>query len=348
MSRAALALNALLGLSLATVARDARADCTPGNAFASASRAARVLVVRAGRNRASLAFVQQLTVERALLGSVTPRSIVARTNPLSGDSFVAGQRYVVFFSAQGQLEGGCSAVALDDPAARGITDSLSDWIAARTDAVRVSVLVRAIAAGARKPATDAAQWLASNPALLAAVDGPSRASLVAAIPVAHDERAYGIAWALGRLHAIESLPAWIAWLGVAHNGANARPVQDALELMTNRHDPAYTRGRDFGAQEQSALRQRWSQWESAHRGETPATFLAAGFRERGVAPVALGDRAQVAAALSRTADDALSLQVVTNACELGARSTASLMASTFVSIDVSRALAACAGPSSPK
>jgi hypothetical protein len=348
MTRGALALSALCALSLATVGRDARADCTPGNAFASATRAARVLVVRAGRHRASLSSVQPLTVERALLGAATPRSIVAQINPLSGDSFVSGHRYVVFVSAQGQLEGGCSAVALDAPEARGIIESLRDWIAARSDVARVSVLVRAISAAPSKAATDAAHRLASTPALLAAVDGPSRAALVAAIHSAHDERAYGLAWALGRLHAIESLPAWIAWLDVAHNGANARPVQDALELMTNHHDPTYTRGNDFGAELRSALRQRWSQWESAHRGQSPATFLAAGFRERGAAAVSLGDPSQIAAALVRTPDDALALQVLTNACELRARSAPSLMPSPFVSIDLSRALAACAAAPSPK
>jgi hypothetical protein len=306
-----------------------------------------VLVVRAAPAGGRRALSATLVVERVLFGAPSPRTMQVQFNPLSGDSYTNGQRYVVFVDAQGTVEGGCSSVALVRPEARNTVDSLRDWFAARTDSDRVAVLVRRIAESPSKTASDAASFLAASPALLAAVDASARATLVAAIPAAHDERAYGLAWALGRLHAIDSLPAWIAWLGVAHNGANHRPVHDALELMTNHHDPSYTRGQDIHGEQLQRIQQSWAQWERANRGQPAAAFIANGFRERRVTLRSSSDRAQLAAALRaipRDSTDELSRQVLTNACEMITRPAQSAMAHSFSAVDVTRALAACTTP----
>lgn len=337
----------VVAASALSLAESSRADCMPGNAFTSAARSARVLVVRAGGTRLRPPYAANLSVERALFGPAAPRTMSVQFNPLSGASFTNGQRYIVFVSARGDVEGGCSTVSLAQPDAGAVVDALRDWLAAQTDRARVAVLVRTIAATPSKAASDAASFLAASPALLAAMDASDRARLIAAIPAAHDERAYGIAWTLARLHAIESLPAWIAWLSVSHNGANPRPVHDALELMTNHHDSAYTRGRDLTGDLQRQLVRNWSQWESAHRGQSPAQFITSGFRERGITVGSLTDRAQLATALrgiASTSSDEVSRQTLANACEMSVRPTQSVMPHTFSAVDVQRALAVCTAP----
>ncbi len=319
----------------------------PGNVFASASRAASVLVVRASPAGGRQAFTTRLVVERVLFGPPSARSMNVQFNPLSGVSYSNGQRYIVFVSAQGAVEGGCASVSLAQPEASNAVDVLRDWFGARTDGARVAVLLRAIAASPSKTAVDAAGFLSSSPTLLAAMDAGARSSLIATIATAHDARAYGVAWALGRLHAIESLPAWIAWLGVAHVGANARPVHDALELMTNHHDQSYTRGMDFTAESLQATRQRWTQWEASHRGQPAAAVVASGFRERGIALSSLADRPRIAVALRAATGargDELTRQVLANACEMLTRPAQSSMGMSFSAVDVPRAIAACTAP----
>lgn len=341
-----LVVAALVSHAITAFSQRSEADCMPGNAFVSAARSARVLVVRVAIVPRQ-PFTATLSVERALSGPAAPRSITMRFNPLSGTSFTQGQRYLVFVSPRGEVEGGCSTVNLADPNARTVVDALRDWFAAQSDSARVAVLVRTIAAPPSKAAGDAASFLAASPALLGAIDASARASLIRAIPTAHDERAYGIAWTLARLHAIESLPAWIAWLSVSHNGANPRPVHDALELMTNHHDRAYTRGQDFSGDMRQQIPRNWTQWEAAHRGQAPAVFLPSGFRERGITVGSLTDRAQIAAALrgiASSSSDEVSRQVLTNACEMSVRPAQSAMAHSFSAVDVSRALAVCSAP----
>lgn len=353
-----MSIRALVGAAVAAVAMlvgaaEAEASCAPSDPFAEADGAPRVAIVRAARAPAgpgNPAFEVQLHVEKVLKGPATPAVSRVSFNPMSGTSLQAGRRYLVFFTPDGAIQQGCATVDVGDPGGRSVADAVAAWLGARGDRDQTALLVQLGIAGpfganeARVPPLALAH-LAASPRLLAETNAAERASLVAVVPRVVDERAYALAWVLARLRATESMPAWIAFLGVSHPSANHRPVQDALELMTNRHDPAYTPGRDFHGPQAEALRAGWIQWQSAHGGKPAQDVVAAGARERGVSPPVLGDRASLARVV-RGEKDELTRKVALAACEQLLRTPTSLLpdsgAATYV--DWARATAVCTPP----
>ena len=344
---------AAVAVVLLTGATEARADCSPADPFAEADQAPRVAIVRAARAPAgpgNAAFEVQLHVEKVLKGAATPAVSRVSFNPLSGTSLQAGRRYMVFFTPEGAIQQGCSTVDVGDGPGRSVADAVTAWLGARGGRDRTALLVKLgtagpFAAGAARVPPLALAHLAASPDLLAATSPAERASLVALVPSVVDERAYSLAWVLARLRATESMPAWIAFLGVNHPSANHRPVQDALELMTNRHDPAYTPGRDFHGPQAEALRAWWVQWNAKHGGKPAQEVVAVGARERGAAPPVLTDRASLARAV-RAEKDELTRKVALAACEQLLRTPTSLLpdsgAATYV--DWTRAAAVCSPP----
>lgn len=344
---------AAAAIALVIGAAEARADCSPSDPFAEAEVAPRVAIVRASRAPAgpgNPAFEVQLHVEKVLKGAAAPAVSRVSFNPLSGTSLQIGRRYLVFFTPDGAIQQGCATVDVGDAPGRTVADAVTAWLGARSERDRTALLVKLGTAGpfgageARVPPLGLAH-LAASPDLLAATSPAERASLVALVPSVVDERVYSLAWVLARLRATESMPAWNAFLGVSHPSANHRPVQDALELMTNRRDPAYTPGRDFHGPQAEALRTGWVRWQAAHGGKAAQEVVAVGARERGAAAPVLSDRASLARVV-RTEKDELTRKVALAACEQLLRTPASLLpgAGAATHVDWTRAIAVCSPP----
>jgi hypothetical protein len=302
----ALALAALL----AAGAR-ASADCAIPDRFAEHERAARVVVVEA---RASARpMLARLLVREVLKGAKQPRQLEVVFNPLAGESFAPRRRYVVFLKSDGTPAGGCTALEQNGQSA-SLVQALAGWGHAGPARGKAAYLVH-FGKGKDLLASSAAlTHLAARPDLLREIPNEDREAIMRTLIAADDERAYPAAWILGRLHALDAVPVFIDWLSRAHAGANARPVQDALELLTNHHEPGYTPGRDFDLATQQQLRDAWQRWHLAHRREMHDDVMARGFAERGQAPVKLTDAAGLAAIL-REGKDALSCAVALAACE---------------------------------
>lgn len=333
----------ILVAAIVGAAAEARADCAPPDHFAEASRAARVAIVRV--TGAPPRSGAPLEVQQVLKGPATPRALTASFNPLTGTSLSPGHRYLAFFTPDGRLVQGCVTLDLAERGAAPIRHAIEAWVKAKDDRARTALLVRAgtsAAAGHDRAASQALGHLAARPDLLAALHASERAALVAAIPRALDDRAYALAWVLARLHAIESVPAWVKLLESPALRANHRPIQDALELMTNHHDPRYVPGRDFYGELAAELRDGWKTWSARNQARPLADALAEGSRARGARLPSLTDRAAVEAAV-RGERDELTRRVALNACELLRRSRESALGSSFTHVDWARAPASC-GP----
>lgn len=343
---AGLAVLALVGAPSA-----ARASCAPSDPFAEASRAPRVAIVRAAAS--SQQFQARLVIEKVLKGPARPAAVTVSFNPLAGASFQPGRRYLVFFQPDGTLVGGCATVDLGDARGRGLADAVRDWLGASTARAQTAILVQI---GTRRPTSDveaqtsalALRTLGASPALVADVNAAERAALVGAVSTAQGESAHALAWVLARLRATESMPAWIALLGARPPVASARVVQDALELMTNRHDPAYTPGHDVHGAEADALRAGWTRWQQQNAGRPAQGIVIVGARERGAVAPLLHDRASLAATV-RSEKDELTRKVALAACEQLVRAPTSLVGdhSQAMRVDWSRAVAVCSPPPAP-
>ncbi len=342
---------ALTAIPLLLGARIAHADCWPENPFSSADAAPRVAVVRAAAGGKGQ-FSARLQVEKVIKGPATPTSVDVTFHPMSDASLLPGQRYIVFFTPSGGVRSdGCTTIALAASDAQGMPEALAEWAAATDARSRTAFLVRTgtrapAARGSRAP-IGALDKLARSPTLLAAVTVDERAALVRAVPTVADERTYGLAWTLARLHATESVPAWAAFLGVAHSSANPRPVEDALELMTNHHEPAYTLGRDIDGEPSKALGVAWQAWGAKHGAKPAQAAVDLGSRERSARPVPLTDRAALALVV-RDEKDELARKVALAACEQLLRTPTSLLGDHANSYRVDWAAAAKVCPAPPK
>jgi hypothetical protein len=333
----------LVSCMLLAASRVARADCMPASPFASADQATRVAVA----SGAPAGGTVRLTVHQALKGPEAPATVAVPYNPME-ESFTAGRRYLVFLGADGHLAS-CSTIDVTDARGRPVVDAVRGWLAAADDRARTAHLVKVGVAppfAAREGLAQqrALEHLGASPNLLAAVDATARARLVALVPNVVDERAYALSWVLGRLHATESMPAWIAFLGASHPSANHRPVQDALELMTNRRDPGYTPGRDFDRSQGDAMRAGWILWQSRHGARSAGEVVAIGSRERGAPVPQLTDRASLAAVV-RDPRDELARRVALAACDQLLRTpTSAVPTGTATPHDWTRAAAVCTPP----
>jgi len=323
---------------LVSRASPAGADCSPVDRFTATEQAARVVfgrVVHLRQGGATFAAMQTLK------GPRFPVRIELTYNPLAGISLVERERYLLSLGPNGAVLGGCGPRALRDNEESGLAvDAMKTWLSASDVVTRAAFLVRLGTRGVDLIALDALVYLAGRPILLAAITPAQRDELIAAIPTSRDERAYALSFILGRLHAVASLPAWIAWLGQRQPGANARPIQDALELMTNHHDPAYGVGRDFDAEKGAVLRAGWSRWLAAHGKEPLSRALTAGFSERVQRAIGLDDVVELAEVFSHSTDP-LTRLVVLNACELINKRATSVIGQASATLDAN-AVEACA------
>lgn len=316
----------------------ALADCSPIDRFTATEQAARVIVGRV----VTTSGIGQATVTaiETLKGPAQPARLKLAYNPMEGISLVPRERYVLFLDAAGHVMGGCTSRALPNPREGAeIVDALRSWQHSSDAEARTALLVRLGTHGAKAIAEDALLCLGASPQLLAAVSSAQRDALAAVIPVTRDERAYALSWALARLHAIATLPAWITWLDQPQPGANSRPIQEALELMTNHHDPGYTLGRDFDSQQGALLRAGWIRWIEAHGKEPLSRTLMSGFSERVQRAISLDDPADLADVYTHSTD-LLTRLVALNACELRAKRADSKMSQAGITPQPD-AVAAC-------
>ncbi len=197
--------------------------------------------------------------------------------------------------------GGCARVLwLDLPSDRALADAVHVMLSIDDAPARVEALVGWGLGPDERLASEALIWLSSRPDLLAVVDASQRQRLEAAVPDASGPRAYPLSWTLARLHAVSSIPSWIAWLGQPRS-AVARPVIDAMQLMTHHRPQGLPPGGVHGAA-LVAVREDFSAWWATWGGRPVDEALAAG-----------------AAALP--ADDPLSVAVRRSRCEIDARLT---------------------------
>ncbi len=346
----------LLPLALLLHAAEAQADCSTSDPFAEADSAPRVAIVKASpppRDQPGHPYRMRLQIEQVLKGAATPITATVSFNPMGGTSLQAGHRYLVFFTAADAIQQGCATIGVGEPGGAELVDALRQWLGARDDRARTALLVRlgaAPPAGAGRPATSerALAHLGASPALLAEISAAERAALVGAVPAVQGERAYALSWVLARVRATGSIPAWTGTIGTNNGGSNHRPVQDALELMTNRRDPAYTPGQDFDGTKAEALRAAWVAWSARNAGKPSQEVVAIGARERGGRAPLLHDRTSLAVAV-RDERDELTRRVALAACEQLVRAPTSLLPTSSDGryVDWAQAMAVCSVPSVP-
>ncbi|MDC0717362.1 hypothetical protein [Nannocystis bainbridge] len=150
---------------------------TPFELFDQAARVAEVRVEQTpGPRQAGMA---RLRVLRTLKGSPRATLEAEETNTSCRIGYRAGRRALVFLGPRGQSFGlyeGYLEARADSPQLR----ALRAYAAANDPAARVRVLVDAIAEGPQDLRDEAALYLADRPELLAHLDLPARARLLAA------------------------------------------------------------------------------------------------------------------------------------------------------------------------
>lgn len=318
------------------VAARANADCMPPNRFAATEHAARVVVLRVGAM--SKSYTAPATVETVIKGDAEPTTLQLPINPMTGVMPQAGRRYLVYFDAKGQRIDSCSTaeVTARDP----MVATLRRWVTDPTAESRATLLVDV---GLTTPKSEALAQLGQSPRLLAAITAAQRARLIAAIPKSDGEQSYALAWVLGRLHATTSVDAWQRFVATSRPNVNERPIQDALELMTNHKTPDYVVGRDYYGEQARRIHEDWHAWLAAHGNEASDAIVAAGFASRGVklpASRAWNEPAALRALMAETNDD-LTRRVALNACELRRKSETTQLGALGGYIDWPAAIAAC-------
>ncbi len=293
-------------------------ECEPINLFEAIELSAIVALVEVPQGRGVVRSSDLHAVEG--LKGAAPSQINLRDTAVT-----RGGRYLAFLDANGTALTRCSTLPVRDVdlASMGtneaaVVGAAREWIA--HPEARRSQLVRLASLEASMLAAQAANALSNAPELVRDLTREERAQLVRALdngtsasePARSTARITGIARVLARTHAIEAVPAIVARM-TDHN-VSARLLQDSLELLTNHHDPNYTPYRDPSAAHLQLMQEGWRRFYDAHRNDSPDALVAAGFRERGLAPGARADRAVLAAALVR-APDALTRVVVLERCE---------------------------------
>ncbi len=333
------ALAIIVALVSSFCGRSASADCGPPERFAAAVRAARVVLIDVASTDDH--YSASIRVVDALKGPLEPRSLELRFNPLGGTSLRRGKRYLAFFDGTDAFVGSCATMQVVS------TDTsvqvLRKFLAAGTDAERIALIVRAGTVAHEEIATEALAYLGSRPDLLAQVDHAGTSTLVAAIAHSVGPHSDALAWVLARLHVLSSVPAWIEWQRAMKGGQNGRPVQDALELMTNHRDPEYHPGRDFDGEVHARLRASWQAWWAANRTHPLATVLTDGQRERGQPPLMLGD-ATALRHVVETSTDLLSIAEALDACERLRRAPTTRLTPYLALDDRAESAKACDAP----
>jgi len=306
---------AILGVALAW-APSAHADCIQRNVLSDAASAAAVVVVRVQSVTPTASAQVQTTVKGQ------PGRTVALQQPGGEDDdiYERGHRYLLFLDASGHVLGPCATRDLSPGALRAGHDTeaslvatLRRWVAARDDVARRQVLLGAALGRPALLGQAAAELLAASPTLVAALTEPERARIVSALGTLRDERLYGLAWIVARLHRADAIAPLAGAIAAPGPSLNSRPLEEALEVLANHHDDSYRAGEDLDGPTAHAIADRWRALAAAARD---ATWLTRRFPERAVRTVPRLDDARVLAAFIRDErTDRLSRVVALTFCE---------------------------------
>ncbi len=257
-----------------SAARPALADCMPRSLFDDLDDAARVVVATSpGQTGATV----RLRIEETLKGTRAahvdfPMSMTDIPSP--------NQRYLVVLNAQHQPLGPCSLRSLRGRTGRRLVGAARSYLGQRDRDRRVRQLFRLATSPDVALAAPAAQRLAADPQYASRLDALQIQRLVSVLRRTTDARTPHLAALMGRLHVLDAVPWLVERMG--DRGQNARPMIDALELLTNHLTPNYRRGHDVHGAQLAAIQTHWREWYAANQSN--ADFVERGYRERSLTP----------------------------------------------------------------
>lgn len=292
------------------VTSPAEADCLPPNIFDNFDAAFRVVVAQPASAQRVHGAPVRFRVERTLRGPRAP-SVLHRAGFY--DTVQSGRRHLLFLARDGVSVAPCSTRVLSNDAAAGeAISALARYGASASHASRAAILAELISGNDTFVAEQAAKRLVDDPELSTRLTEAHDQALTVTLSRYTDWRTGLLALLLARRHVISAAPAILARLREPDPANNARSYHDALELLTNHHDPAYSRGQDIPAEQLAGLHQRWQGWLSARQHLSASQLVAAGYRERGIAPPTTPAEAQ---ALVEAGPDLLTRSVALADCE---------------------------------
>ncbi len=226
-----------------------------------------------------------------------PVPLVLRPLP---DAPLSRGRALVFLGDDGAVHLCDRVLALHAEEHRRIADEVKRLLAVDGAAARAARMVALGTGDDEALAVEALGWLASRPDLLVTVDADQRAALVAYVPRATGKRAYALSWTLARLQEVSSLPLWIQWLDSSRS-VNARPIIEAMQVMTHHRAAGYTSGHDVYGADLAAVRGDFQAWWSAWGGKPAEEGWAASNADASLSAMIQRNRCELDAAMDRSA-----------------------------------------------
>ncbi len=246
----------------------------PRSLFDDLDDAARVYVAT---SPAQMSPTVRLRVEDTLKGvRATHVDFVSGLNDMPSPN----QRHLVVLDAQGQALGPCSLRVLRGRTGRRLAGAARSYLGQRNRDRRVRQLFRLATSPDVALAEPAARRLAADPQYASRLDPLQIQRLVGVLRRTTDARTSHLAALMGRLHVLDAVPWLVERMGDA--GQNARPMIDALELLTNHLTPNYRRGHDVHGAQLAAIQTHWRDWYATNQNH--ADFVARGYQERSLTP----------------------------------------------------------------